>query len=700
MNLTIRGRLISIVLLSLLPTVLLGYLFIAQSQKDIAFSAKELDGVRYFVALAKDLAAISSASALPLGDDLTASRAALDPIVGAAPQSAAYAEARSGVVAGTYSAEAGAALGALLAKIGDGSNLILDPDLDSFYVMDMLVTKLPSAVDASARLKLRITSVAAAPDENGRIGLEAARGAFDVMAKGTGNSLASAIAGNADGLVKANLTASSDAYMAAAANFSDAASKASMAIGNGSAPDLAALTQAQRLFIDAADQLNRAVNVELARLLQVRIDGFVTRLGTMLAIAAGLELLVFGVCFVFIRSILRSITRLRQDITDVADLKPGAAITNAGRRDEISAIARSVAYLKDRTVERLETADRLKAAGQAEVALMERLSAQAREDGLRQVAEAAQAQQRLVEALSRSLAALAAGNLNCRVEGQFAGELERLRNTFNQTVDGLEDMVSLLRASSLAVRTATSEILSGSSDLADRTARQTSTIGETTGSVRQIADIVNQNTVLVSDAARNGEMVSSTALETAGALGKASLAMEQIAGSSARISNIIGLIDDIAFQTNLLALNASVEAARAGDAGKGFAVVAVEVRRLAQSAAGASADVKALIEESGRYVAEGAKLVSSTGGLLATMVAAADRNGKLLGGIAEQSRGQVGAITSISEAFRSLEETMQHNAALVEEINAAISQTEEQANDLDGLVSRFAVSSRQTARAA
>ena len=194
MNLTIRGRLISIVLLSLLPTVLLGYLFIAQSQKDIAFSAKELDGVRYFVALAKDLAAISSASALPLGDDLTASRAALDPIVGAAPQSAAYAEARSGVVAGTYSAEAGAALGALLAKIGDGSNLILDPDLDSFYVMDMLVTKLPSAVDASARLKLRITSVAAAPDENGRIGLEAARGAFDVMAKGTGKSLASAMA--------------------------------------------------------------------------------------------------------------------------------------------------------------------------------------------------------------------------------------------------------------------------------------------------------------------------------------------------------------------------------------------------------------------------------------------------------------------------------------------------------------------------
>jgi len=700
MNLTIRGRLISIVLLSLLPTVLLGYLFIAQCQRDIAFSAKELEGVRYYAALAPDLAAISSASALPPADELKASRDALDSVVGTATQSAAYAQARGGVMPGTYSPEAGAALGALLAKIGDGSNLILDPDLDSFYVMDMLVTKLPAAVDASAGLKLRITSVAATPDENGRIGLEAARGAFDAMAQGTENSLASAIAGNADGLVKSNLTPSTEAYTAAAAAFSDATSKASLAIGNGTTPDLDNVDEAQRAFVGAADQLNHAVNVELTRLLQMRIDGFITRLATMLAIAAGLELLVFGVCFVFIRSILRSIRRLQQDITDVADLKPGAAITNAGRRDEISAIARSVAYLKDRTVERLEAADGLKAAGQAEVAQMERVSAQAREDGLRQVADAARAQQRLVDALSRSLAALAAGNLDCRIEGQFAGELEQLRTTFNHTVDGLEDMVSHLRTSSSAVRTATSEILSGSNDLADRTARQTSTIGETTGAVRQIADIVNQNTVLVGDAARNGEMVSSTAQETAGALGKASLAMEKIAGSSARISNIIGLIDDIAFQTNLLALNASVEAARAGDAGKGFAVVAVEVRRLAQSAAGASADVKALIEESGSYVAEGAKLVSSTGELLASMVAAADRNGELLGGIAKQSRGQVGAITSISEAFRSLEEMMQHNAALVEEINAAISQTEEQANDLDGLVSRFAVGSRETARAA
>jgi methyl-accepting chemotaxis protein len=250
-------------------------------------------------------------------------------------------------------------------------------------------------------------------------------------------------------------------------------------------------------------------------------------------------------------------------------------------------------------------------------------------------------------------------------------------------------MVEQMHANSAMLRTATREILAGSNDLADRTAKQTSTIEDTNQSVRQIGEIIEKNGALVSDATRNGEAVTSTAEDTAQALRAASDAMGKIAESAARISNIIGVIDDIAFQTNLLALNASVEAARAGEAGKGFAVVAVEVRRLAQSAASASGDVKALIEESNGYVQVGAKLVSSTGELINAMVDAATRNGTLLQGIATQSNAQASAIEAIRRAFGSLEEMTQHNAALVEETNAAIEQTEAQANDLDRLVSRF-----------
>jgi len=167
--------------------------------------------------------------------------------------------------------------------------------------------------------------------------------------------------------------------------------------------------------------------------------------------------------------------------------------------------------------------------------------------------------------------------------------------------------------------------------------------------------------------------------------------MERITQSSAKISNIIGMIDDIAFQTNLLALNASVEAARAGDAGKGFAVVAVEVRRLAQSAASASADVKALVEQSATEVRGGSKLVSDAANRLAEMLEAARKNSALVDSIARASRDQASAIEEVSVAVRTLDEMTQHNAALVEQTNAAIEQTESQAHTLDGIVAVFRV---------
>jgi methyl-accepting chemotaxis protein len=168
--------------------------------------------------------------------------------------------------------------------------------------------------------------------------------------------------------------------------------------------------------------------------------------------------------------------------------------------------------------------------------------------------------------------------------------------------------------------------------------------------------------------------------------------MERITASSGKISNIIGLIDDIAFQTNLLALNASVEAARAGEAGKGFAVVAVEVRRLAQSAAEASSEVKALIEQSGNEVAGGSKLVVEAANKLQAMLVGARKNHELLTGIARESREQASAIDEINVAVRTLDEMTQHNAALVEETNAAIEQTEAQAAELDKIVAIFTIS--------
>jgi methyl-accepting chemotaxis protein len=165
--------------------------------------------------------------------------------------------------------------------------------------------------------------------------------------------------------------------------------------------------------------------------------------------------------------------------------------------------------------------------------------------------------------------------------------------------------------------------------------------------------------------------------------------MAAIETSSAKISNIIGMIDDIAFQTNLLALNASVEAARAGDAGKGFAVVAVEVRRLAQSAAQASSDVKALIETSAGEVRTGAQLVEQAARKLGDILHGAEDSFGLIDDMAKASREQSSALNEVAIAIRQMDEMTQHNAALVEETNAAIEQTETQAAKLDGIVDVF-----------
>ncbi|RYE71637.1 MAG: methyl-accepting chemotaxis protein, partial [Hyphomicrobiales bacterium] len=287
------------------------------------------------------------------------------------------------------------------------------------------------------------------------------------------------------------------------------------------------------------------------------------------------------------------------------------------------------------------------------------------------------------------LSALANTDLTRRMSGTYAGALARLRDDTNAVGEKLTEVVVNLQHTSRSLKTATGEMLTGANDLSERTTRQASTIEETSAAMEQLASTVLDNAKRAEEASTNAAEVSQTAEDGGQVMTQATHAMERITASSGKISNIIGLIDDIAFQTNLLALNASVEAARAGEAGKGFAVVAVEVRRLAQSAAEASSEVKVLIEQSGAEVAGGSKLVAEAARKLEAMLEGARRNYDLLQGIARESREQASSIEEVNTAIRQLDEMTQHNAALVEQTNAAIEQTEAQATDLDRIVDVF-----------
>jgi len=436
-------------------------------------------------------------------------------------------------------------------------------------------------------------------------------------------------------------------------------------------------------------------------------------------VGGGLLALAALAGYFFARSVSRPLSRLTQTMEALAEGDLDVTVAGTARQDEIGAMAGAVEVFRENGLKMAQMTEAEAAqiiASQADRAAMmadlqrafgavvdaaiagdfsRQVEAEFPDDELNTLARSVN---NLVSTFNRGvtdigvvLAALADTDLTKRMEGDYEGAFAKLKTDTNAVADKLGDVVGQLKDTSRTLKTATGEILSGANDLSERTTKQAATIEETSATMEQLAATVLQNAQRANDAAAVAANVTRTAEEGGQVMGQATDAMERITQSSAKISNIIGLIDDIAFQTNLLALNASVEAARAGDAGKGFAVVAVEVRRLAQSAASASADVKALIEQSATEVKGGSRLVADAAAKLASMLGEARTSNALMSGIAKESREQASSIDEVNTAVRTMDEMTQHNAALVEEINAAIEQTEAQASELDRIVDIFAI---------
>ncbi|MVA18620.1 HAMP domain-containing protein [Agrobacterium vitis] len=472
-----------------------------------------------------------------------------------------------------------------------------------------------------------------------------------------------------------------------------------IALGNASnSPEGVALAQAafinecQAAFrvitpknVQLVDDLNNATDQKSDAL---SVTSSHAAMVTVASIVAGLAI-VLTIGFFAIRSwLVLPIRKIAATMETLAGGDLSVDVAGTERRDEVGGMAKAVQVFKDnglraRELEReAESVRNSSEAERARVAEMDRKRAE----------EMAEATSGLADGLKR----LSNGDLGFRLSQPFATEFEALRNDFNAAVAQLSDTLGAVANATSSIDSGSREISQAAEDLSKRTEQQAASLEETAAALDQITTNVANSSKRAEEARHVAIEANQSARESGIVVSNAVDAMQRIEQSSNQISNIIGVIDEIAFQTNLLALNAGVEAARAGEAGKGFAVVAQEVRELAQRSAGAAKEIKELIRNSAGEVSNGVTLVRATGEALKAIEAHVVTINSQLDAIALSSREQSVGLAEVNTAVNQMDQVTQQNAAMVEQSTAASSSLASEAGRLRQLISQFHLDGSQT----
>jgi methyl-accepting chemotaxis protein len=373
-------------------------------------------------------------------------------------------------------------------------------------------------------------------------------------------------------------------------------------------------------------------------------------------------------------------------------------VKGAERKDEVGAMARSVQVFKDNALA-LRTAEAAQQRQSAETEAERRRNEATREATSKELSF-------VMEAVAGGLNRLSDGDLTYRIEQEFPEAYQALRTDFNGAITQMEEAMKTIVHAAGSIGAGSDEIASAADDLSRRSEQQAASLEETAAALDEITATVKRSSAGAQEASRVVGSTRSDAERSSVVVRNAVEAMNQIEKSSQSISQIIGVIDEIAFQTNLLALNAGVEAARAGEAGRGFAVVAQEVRALAQRSADAAKEIKTLISTSSQQVNQGVSMVGQTGEALEAIVIKVGEIDALVSEIAASGQEQATGLNQVNAAVNQMDQTVQQNAAMVEQSTAASHALKGEAGGLMQMISRFRVngsaavstSSRSTTR--